>query len=254
VDEIADLSDLPDTRLVTYGTLAPGRVNHHLISDLAGDWRRGTVKGKLFASGWGAALGFPGLILDPLGPLVDVDLFQSADLPAHWARLDEFEGSGYRRVVTTVETAEGERSAWIYVLAEKPPQLEPGSPLTLPAAVPEIPVADAGKAVAYYVNSLGFTVDWGDDRDGIVGISRGDCRLFITDHSLREPYGDVGPILFWLNLHSKAEVDELFAQWKAAQTNIVSEPEDKPWKLREFMAADLDGNLIRVFYDFRLDL
>ena len=41
---------------------------------------------------------------------------------------------------------------------------------------------------------------------------------------------------------------------KAAQAKIVSEPEDKPWKLREFMAADLDGNLIRVFYDFRGDM
>jgi predicted lactoylglutathione lyase len=60
-------------------------------------------------------------------------------------------------------------------------------------------------------------------------------------------------ILFWLNLSSKAEVDELFAQWKAAHAKIVSEPEDKPWKLREFMAADVDGNLIRVFYDFRGD-
>jgi hypothetical protein len=48
-------------------------------------------------------------------------------------------------------------------------------------------------------------------------------------------------------------VDSLFAQWKAAQAKIVSEPEDKPWKLREFMAADPDGNLIRVFYDFRND-
>jgi len=27
--------------------------------------------------------------------------------------------------------------------------------------------------------------------------------------------------------------------------------EDKPWKQRESMVADLDGNLIRVFYDFR---
>jgi uncharacterized glyoxalase superfamily protein PhnB len=61
------------------------------------------------------------------------------------------------------------------------------------------------------------------------------------------------PLLFWLNLDSKAEVDELFAQWNAAHANIVSEPEDKPWKLREFVAADLDGNLIRVFYDFRGD-
>jgi len=119
VDKIADVSDAPDTRLAIYGTLAPGRVNHHQISGLAGAWKRGTVRGKLFASGWRAAVGFPGLILDPLGPLVDVDLFESADLPVHWTRLDEFEGSGYRRVVTTVKTTEGERRAWIYALAEE---------------------------------------------------------------------------------------------------------------------------------------
>lgn len=106
-----------DTRLAVYGTLAPGRVNHHQLSALSGTWRRGTVRGKLFASGWGAALGFPGLILDPLGRVVDVQLFESAELPVHWARLDEFEGSGYRRAAATVETDEGKRSAWIYVLA-----------------------------------------------------------------------------------------------------------------------------------------
>lgn len=118
MDEIADLNGSPDTRLAIYGTLAPGRVNHHQISALSGKWERGTVNGKLFSSGWGAALGFPGLILDPQGPSVDVYLFESEDLPKHWARLDEFEGSGYRRVATTVNTENGERSAWIYVLAE----------------------------------------------------------------------------------------------------------------------------------------
>ena len=106
-------------------------------------------------------------------------------------------------------------------------------------------MASVDKAVAYYVNTLGFTSDWGDDLGGIAGISRGNCRLF------SESYGNKGPILFWLNLDSRAQVDELFAQWQAAHAKIVSEPGDKPWKLREFMAADLDGNLIRVFYDFR---
>lgn len=115
-----DLEQAPDTRLAIYGSLAPGRVNHHQISGLAGTWLRGTVRGKLFSSAWGAALGFPGLILDPLGPSIDVYLFESLDLPQHWARLDEFEGTGYRRVVTTVNTEEGERSAWIYELAETP--------------------------------------------------------------------------------------------------------------------------------------
>jgi uncharacterized glyoxalase superfamily protein PhnB len=125
--------------------------------------------------------------------------------------------------------------------------------MTFPAAVPEIPAADVDKAVAYYVKTLGFTFGWGDDQGGIAGVHRGNCRLFITNHAFRESHGNMSPNLFWLNVHSKAEVDELFAEWKAAGANIVSEPEDKPWKLREFMAADLDGNLIRVFYDFRHD-
>src|SRR5690242_13304505 len=123
-----------------------------------------------------------------------------------------------------------------------------------PAAVPESPAANVDQAVSYYVNALGFTFDWGDDQGGIAGISRGSCRLFVTNRSFREPYGNVNPVLFWLNLGSKAEVDQLFAEWKATQAQLVSEPQDKPWKLREFMAADLDGNLIRVFYDFHADV
>jgi hypothetical protein len=126
--------------------------------------------------------------------------------------------------------------------------------MTFPTAVPEIPAASIDKAAAYYVGTLGFTLDWGDEQGGIAGISRGNCRLFITNRPFREHFGNTGPILFWLNLESKAEVDELFAEWKAAQAKIVSEPEDNPWKLREFLAADLDGNLIRVFYDFRRDI
>ncbi len=125
--------------------------------------------------------------------------------------------------------------------------------MTFPASVPEIPATDVDQAAAYYVDALGFTLDWRNDEDGIVGISRGDCRLFLTNHSFREAYGNVSPILFWLNLESKAAVDDLFAEWKGAQAKIVSEPEDKPWNLREFITADLDGNLIRVFYDFTSD-
>ena len=67
--------------------------------------------------------------------------------------------------------------------------------MTFPAAVPEIPSADVGKSAAYYVNTLGFTLDWGDDHDGIAGISRGNCRLFITNGPFRESYGNVSPIL-----------------------------------------------------------
>lgn len=106
-----------DTRLATYGTLAPGRANHHQLIQLKGLWRQGTVRGRLIKAGWGAALGFPGLVLDPRGGDVSVHLFVSDDLPRHWRRLDAFEGSGYRRTETLVQTVDGDLEAWIYVIA-----------------------------------------------------------------------------------------------------------------------------------------
>ena len=106
-----------DERLASYGTLAPGRINHHQLAGLQGRWRQGTVRGTLVDAGWGATLGYQALILDRDGPVVEVWLFESADLQAHWARLDRFEGPGYQRVVTTVTTAEGDVDACIYVVA-----------------------------------------------------------------------------------------------------------------------------------------
>jgi len=105
-----------NSRLVNYGSLSPGRVNHHELAGLRGNWRMGTVRGRLMPEGWGATMGYPGLILDPQGPQVQVYLFESCDLPDHWDRLDEFEGSGYQRVTTQVWTPDGELEACIYVL------------------------------------------------------------------------------------------------------------------------------------------
>ncbi|WP_447725461.1 gamma-glutamylcyclotransferase family protein [Sphingomonas koreensis] len=109
-----------DHRLATYGTLAPGRPNHHQLSSLRGEWRTGTVKGTLVAEGWGAQLGYPALVLGADGAPVEVQLFESPDLPAHWPRLDAFEGEGYRRVAAEVETDAGAVDAWIYVSAATP--------------------------------------------------------------------------------------------------------------------------------------
>jgi hypothetical protein len=68
--------------------------------------------------------------------------------------------------------------------------------MTFPAPVPELPAANVEKAAAYYVNMLGFTFDWGDDQGGIAGISRGNCRLFITNRTFRKHHGNIGPVLF----------------------------------------------------------
>ena len=77
--------------------------------------------------------------------------------------------------------------------------------------------------------------------------------MFLTDRDFRAPHGNAAPVMIWLNLSSKGEVDELHELWKAAGAKIISSPESKPWKLHEFTASDLDGNLFRVFYDFSRD-
>ena len=119
-----------------------------------------------------------------------------------------------------------------------------------PGAVPEIPVSDINRAAAYYESNLGFSIDWGGEDGGIAGVSKGPCRMFLTNRAFREGYRNVGPVLIWLNLDSKEEVNELYALWSGSQAKMVSQPESKPWGLHEFTVEDLDGNLFRVFYDF----
>ena len=123
-----------------------------------------------------------------------------------------------------------------------------------PQAVPEIPVSDVAKAAEYYVKTLGFQLDWHSEKDGIGGISQGDCRMFLTNPGFREKEGTGGSVMIWLNLDSKQEVDELYRRWREAGAKILQEPEDKPWNLREFRIADLDENQFRVFYDFNWEL
>jgi gamma-glutamylcyclotransferase (GGCT)/AIG2-like uncharacterized protein YtfP len=102
--------------LFVYGTLAPGRPNEHVLGDVPGSWEPATVRGDLVDHGWGAAVGFPALVLRERGPEVHGSLFASDALVEHWVSLDEFEGSGYERVLTRARPGTGDDvQAWVYV-------------------------------------------------------------------------------------------------------------------------------------------
>lgn len=89
-------------RLAVYGTLGPGRPNHHVVAPLGGAWSTGVVEGDLRTFGWGALAGFPALELRPGGPRVAVALLDAEPLRTFWPRLDAFEGSEYRRILVPV--------------------------------------------------------------------------------------------------------------------------------------------------------
>lgn len=92
-------------RLAVYGTLRRGASNHHVVAALAGTWHDGVVHGTLHPTGWGATYGYPGLQWEPSGAEVAVELLVSPELPAHWPRLDAFEGTGYLRILVSVRRA-----------------------------------------------------------------------------------------------------------------------------------------------------
>ena len=104
-------------RLFVYGTLGPGRPNEHVMQKIGGEWAPGSVKGQLVKAGWGAAMGFPGLVITPDGDRIDGHVFESPNLPEHWASLDEFEGAEYQRVLTSVTLDSGDVvQAYVYAL------------------------------------------------------------------------------------------------------------------------------------------
>ena len=106
-----------ENKLFVYGTLAPGRPNEHLLRDIKGTWAKATISGVLHPQGWGAALGYPGIVLNPTGDKINGYLFSSEQLHEHWERLDEFEGPGYQRVLTDVIIECGKKEkAYVYEL------------------------------------------------------------------------------------------------------------------------------------------
>ena len=107
----------PINRLFVYGTLAPGRPNEHILRPLEGSWSKGWVKGHLYEEGWGAAMGYPAIVLDSEADKVEGFLLQSDRLADFWKELDAFEGEAYERKLVKVElTDKTQWDAYIYSL------------------------------------------------------------------------------------------------------------------------------------------
>ena len=121
--------------LAVYGTLAPGRPNHHVVAPLGGEWTDGLIEGDLIPLGWGATLGFPGFRPRVGEDAVAVRALTAPSLATAWPALDRFEGPGYERILVPVFGTEfcpeqaGERRlhkvANLYAAAEAGPGGQP---------------------------------------------------------------------------------------------------------------------------------
>ncbi len=106
------LLDRPSTKLIAYGSLAPGQSNHSVVSDLKGQWQACVIRGTMsHKDGW--------LVYswDPAGPDHNATLFTSNGLPGQWPRIDRFEGADYRRRLVPAQTQGGLTVGYAYTAA-----------------------------------------------------------------------------------------------------------------------------------------
>jgi len=101
--------------------------------------------------------------------------------------------------------------------------------------IPVLPVKDINASKNFYINKLGFKVDWGDsDADSICQVSRDAHRIMLSEQT------DIGkPSCVWIGLES----DRLFCELKDQGVSVLQEPENKPWAY-EMKIYDLDGNIL----------
>ena len=113
------------------------------------------------------------------------------------------------------------------------------SPMAQP--VPELPVADVERAQQHYRDALGFAIGWLDQSKEIGAVSRGEVAIF-----LRKRVPPFEPAVHWVFAE---DIDKSYAEMKSLGANIVEPLETKPWGLRQFTLADLDGNVFYFHHD-----
>lgn len=114
---------------------------------------------------------------------------------------------------------------------------------------PVLKVADVAAAARYFVDVLGFELDF------LTGepVSHGRVRtgdgsygqpIYIHlsrlggDEAGRTPSGE-------LRLHVGHDVDGLCETYRARGANVVQEPVSQPWGLREFVVLEANGHRLR---------
>lgn len=110
------------------------------------------------------------------------------------------------------------------------------------SVIPQLRITDEAASLAFYVDGLGFTVDWTHRHEPgfplFAQLTRDGQTLFITAHA-----GDCeagGAVYFKV-----PDVDAVAAAFRAGGLPAAHGPYDTPWGTREMIVVDPDGNRLR---------
>ncbi|MGF1465329.1 MAG: VOC family protein [Sandaracinaceae bacterium] len=112
---------------------------------------------------------------------------------------------------------------------------------TIDAPVPELPVRDVAEAQAYYRDKLGFEVAWTYPDAAMGAVTRGPLAIFF-----RRATSSFEPRTHWMFAE---DVDATYREMVDRGADIVDDLGDKPWRLRQFTIADLNGHRFHIHHD-----
>ena len=108
---------------------------------------------------------------------------------------------------------------------------------------PILCVSNVSASISYYVDVLGFKVDW--QQPGLfASVSRGKCHIFLSE-------GDQGHPGAWVWIGVE-DADALFAEYQRTGAKVRHPPTNYAWA-REMQVEDLDGNILRLGSDVPKD-
>jgi catechol 2,3-dioxygenase-like lactoylglutathione lyase family enzyme len=99
---------------------------------------------------------------------------------------------------------------------------------------PILSVRDIGASRRYYVETLGFALEW--DADGMIAVARDRKSIMLCEGGQGQP----GTWL-WIGVE---DADAFFAEFSAKGARIRSPPQNFSWAY-EFQVEDPDGHVLR---------
>ena len=107
---------------------------------------------------------------------------------------------------------------------------------------PQFRITDVRRSIAFYVEGLGFEIDWEHRFEPgapvFMQLTRAGQTIYLTEHA-----GDcqVGGAAYFV----VPDVDVCYEEFLSRGVVPTEPPEDRPWGQREMVLTDPDGNRLR---------
>jgi catechol 2,3-dioxygenase-like lactoylglutathione lyase family enzyme len=122
------------------------------------------------------------------------------------------------------------------------PLTETPSAITFEGVCPILRVKSVSASIDYYVQKLGFRLDW--QTPLFCSVSRDRCHIFLSQ-------GDQGNPGAWVWIGVE-DAEALFSEYQITNAKIRHPPANYEWAL-EMQVEDLDGNVLRLGSDPKSD-